>query len=227
MRPIPGPRPAPGLLSRLVALLLLVSLAAALGEVAARLLLEHRIARAVAKAEPGATDVTSGVGFPVLPRLLAGGRLGRVSASARNVNLSLLTADQVSAAADGVHVDVGAALAGGRAVVTHIDRIDLTLTITEAEASAILPPGFTFTFGDGTVTLHALVAPISGRFSVEPPGRVVFSFVGSPLEGIRVPDIKFGVHPLDTCLQSIVLRPGTLTITCRENNPSTDLLPHP
>lgn len=222
----PGPRPGPGLASRLVALLILVVLAAAAAEVATRLLLEHRIAGAVAGAEPGATDVTAAVAFPVLPRLLAGGRIGRVSASARNVNLSLLTADRVSAVADGVDVDVSGALGGRSEVVTHVDRIDLTLTITEAEVSAILPSGFSFTFGDGTVTLHALVASISGRFSVEPTARIVFSFVGSPLEGIRVPDIKFGVHPLDTCLQSIVLRPGTLTITCRETNPSTDLLPH-
>ena len=221
----PGPRPGPGL-SRLVALVLVVALVAAAAEVATRLLLERRIASAVAQADPDATDVTVVVPFPVLPRLLSGGLLDRVSASARNVNLSVLTADQVSAVADGVHLDVGAALAGGRPAVTHVDRIELTARITQAEASADLPPGFSFSFGDGTVTLHALGVSLTGRFTVEPPARIVFSFVDSPLEGIRVPDIKFPVHPLDTCLQSIVLKPGTLTITCRETNPTTDLLPH-
>jgi hypothetical protein len=196
-------------------------------ETGAHFLLQSEIAAAVAKQDPGARDISASVPVPMLPTLLTKSRLSKVTVSARQVNLSSLTADRVVAVATGVHLNLPSSLVNKRAQITHIDRIHLTLTFTQEEASALLPPGYKFVFGKDTVTLKGLVTSVTGRFRLEPPARVVFTVVGSSVPGLTLlPSMSFRVPPLANCVQSVVLNPGTMTVTCTETNPSTDLLPH-
>jgi hypothetical protein len=196
-------------------------------ETGAHFLLQSEIAAAVAKRDPSARDISASVPVPMLPTLLTRSTLSKVTVSARQVNLSPLTADRVVGVATGVHVNLPSSLANKRAQVTHIDRLHLTLTFTQEEASAVLPPGYRFVFGKDTVTLQGLVTSITGRFRLEPPARIVFTIVGSSVPGLTLlPAISFRVPPLANCVQSVILNPGTLTVTCTETHPTTDLLPH-
>jgi hypothetical protein len=181
----------------------------------------------VARRDPGAQDISAHVPVPILPNLLTKATLSKVTVSARHVDLRTVTADWVTATATGVHVNLPSSVINKRAQITHIDRIHLTLTFTEQEASAILPPGFTFVFGKDTVTVKGLATSITGQFQLEAPARIVFHVVGSSVPGLtRLPTISFPVPPLASCVQSVTLAPKYLTVTCLETNPSTDLLPH-
>jgi hypothetical protein len=212
------------LVIRLVVLVLVVL---AIAEVAAHFLVRSEIASAVTKRDPTARDVSASVPIPLLPSLFTTHTLSKVTVSGRQVNLGSLTADRVTAVATGVHINVPESLATRQADVTHIDRIDLAVNITQAEASALLPPGFKFVFGQGTVTVQGLATSVTGRFRLEPPAKVVFSVVGSSIPGLSLlPAISFPTQPLASCLQSVTLVPGNLTVTCAETNPSTDFLPH-
>jgi hypothetical protein len=215
-------------MSRLVMrLVVLVLVVAAIAEAASHFLVRSEIAAAVSRRDPSARDVSATLPIPLLPSLLTTHTISTVSVSARQVNLGPLTADRVTAVATRVHLDVASSFANRRAQVTHIDRIDLTVTFTQDEASALLPAGNKFVFGDGTVTLQGPATSITGRFRLEPPAKIVFGIVGSSVPGLSaLPAISFPTQPLASCLQSVTLAPGTLTVTCAESNPSTDLLPH-
>jgi hypothetical protein len=210
-----------------VRLVVLVLIVLGVAEVAAHFLVQSEIAAAVTKRDPTARDVSASVPIPLLPSLLTTHTLSKVSVSARQVNLGSLTADRVTAIATGVHINVPSSFATRRAQVNRIDRIDLTATFTQGEASALLPPGIKFVFGKDTVTVQGLATSITGRFRLEPPARIVFTIVGSSIPGLSsLPAISFPTQPLASCLQSVSLAPGTLTVTCAETNPSTDFLPH-
>ncbi len=199
-----------------------------LAEGSAHYFLQSEIVAAVAKRDPSAEDVSAGVEFPMLWQLAAHGSVPRVTVSARHVNLSTLTADKVTAVARGVHMNMVGSLADRQADVTRIDRIDLTVTFTDKEASALLPPGNSFVFGAGTVTIKGLATSITGRFQLEPPARIVFAVEGLKIPGFpSLPAISIPVRPLASCVQGIRLTPGYLMITCVETNPTTtDFLPH-
>jgi hypothetical protein len=216
------------MIRKLIGLALVLLIVAVVPEAAAHFLFQSGIAAAVAKRDPGAQHVSARVPVPMLPNLLTKATLSKVTVSARHVDLRTVTADWVTATATGVHVNLPSSLINKRAQITHVDHVHLTLTFTEEEASARLPPGFKFVFGKGTVTVQGLATSITGSFRLEPPARIVFTVVGSSVPGLtRLAPISFPVPPLAACVQSVALNPHTLTVTCDETNPSTDLLPHP
>ncbi len=211
-------------LIRVVVVLLVLAI---VPEAVAHFAFESAITAAVARRDPGAQHVSASVPIPMLPALLTKSTISKVVVSARHVDLRTLTADEVTATATGVRVNLPSSLVNKRAQITHVDRIRLTLRFTEQEASAILPAGYRFVFGKDTVTLQGLTTSITGRFRLEPPARIVFNVVGSSVPGLtRLPAISFPVPPLAGCVQSVALTPNNLTVTCLETNPSTDLLPH-
>jgi len=215
------------MIRKLIAVGIVVLVLAIVPEAVAHFGFEYAIRAAVAQRDPGAQHISATVPVPMLPTLLTKSTISKVVVSARHVDLRTLTADSVTATATGVRVNLPSSLVNKRAQVTHIDRIRLALSLTQQEASVILPAGFTFVFGKDTVTLKGLATSITGQFRLEPPARVVFHVVGSSAPGLtRLPAISFPVPPLAGCMQSVTLVPNYLTVTCLETNPSTDLLPH-
>jgi hypothetical protein len=215
------------MIRKLIALLIVVLVLAIVPEAAAHFGFEYAIRATVAQRDPGAQHISASVPVPMLPTLLTKSTISKVVVSARHVDLRTITADSVTATATGVQVNLPSSLVNKRAQITHIDRIRLVLSFTQQEASAVLPAGFTFVFGKGTVTVKGLATSITGQFQLQPPARIVFHVVGSSVPGLtRLPAISFAVPPLASCVQSITLVPNYLTVTCLETNPSTDLLPH-
>ena len=206
--------------------LLVLVLVAIVSELTLRSVLQRDVAAAVRARDPGAQDLSSSVASPVLYSLAANQSIPRVTVSGRHVDLGSLTADRVSAAATGVHVKVRSSIVEQKVEITHIDRMKLTATFTEQEASAVLPRGYSFVFGQGTVTVKGPVTSITGRFELRPPARVVFVLDGSlPPAFPSAPSLAFPIAPLASCIQSVTLAPGTLTVTCVQDNPPTDFLP--
>ena len=215
------------MIRKLIALVIVVLVLAIVPEGLAHFGFEYAIRAAVAQRDPGAQHISASVPVPMLPTLLTKSTISKVVVSARHVDLRTVTADSVTATATGVRVNLPSSLVNKRAQITHIDRIRLVSSFTQQEASAFLPAGFTFVFGEGTVTVKGLATSSTGQFQLQPPARIVFHVVGSPVPGLtRVPAISFAVPPLASCVQSITLVPNYLTVTCLETNPSTDLLPH-
>jgi hypothetical protein len=215
------------MIRKLIAVVIVVLVLAIVPEAAAHFGFEYAIRAAVAQRDPGAQHISASVPVPMLPTLLTKSTISKVVVSARHVDLRTITADSVTATATSVQVNLPSSLVNKRAQITHIDRIRLVLSFTEQEASAVLPVGFTFVFGKGTVTVKGLATSITGQFQLQPPARIVFHVVGSSVPGLtRLPAISFAVPPLASCVQSITLVPNYLTVTCLETNPSTDLLPH-
>jgi hypothetical protein len=207
--------------------LLVLVIVAILSELTFRSILEREVVAAVRARDPNAQDLSASVASPVLYSLAANQSISRVTVSGRHVDLGSLTADRVSAAATGVHVKVRSSIVDQKVEITHIDRMKLTATFTEQEASAVLPRGWSFVFGQGTVTMKGPVTSVTGRFELRPPATVVF-VLGSPLPPPfrSAPSLAFPIAPLASCVQSVTLAPGTVTVTCVQDNPPTDFLPH-
>lgn len=196
-------------------------------EAFAHFTLESEIIAAVHQRDPSAQAVSAVVGIPVVWGFLVHGSVPRVTVSARHVNLSVLTADRVTADARGVHLDVVTSIIDRRADVTRIDRLSLTVAVTEAEASAALPHGWAFSFADGTATLHTPLGAVTGRFGVPAAGRVAFALASPPIPGLPlVPSISFPVQPLASCVSGVRVSPGTLTISCVQTDVTSGFLPH-
>ena len=211
----------------LLKLVIGLALLAVLAETIAHFLIQYEIVASVAEHQPGAQVVTAGVHIPVLPGIVQHRRIPDVRVSARHVDLSTVVADRVTVHAFGLKLRTSNSLSPG-AGVTHVDRIDLTVRFTQEELSALLPKSTSFVFGQGTVTLKGLVTSVTGQFAIQPPAKLVFVVQGSPAPGLAsAPAIAFQVQPLASCIQSVKLTKGSLTITCEEiNPPTTDLLPH-
>jgi hypothetical protein len=203
-----------------------VVLALVVAELGARYLIQNDVASAAAAGAPSAQHVRASVSFPLLPGLVAGQSIARVVVSAGSVDLGSITAQRVVATATGVHLKVGSVV-GQRMTVTRIDHLDIAATISADEASNILPPGLTFVFGQDTVTLQSPVTSITGRFTVASPGHLAFTVPGGSILGLAVPPLTFSAGILPSCVKGVMLAPGTLTLTCSEDNPPTTFLPAP
>jgi hypothetical protein len=200
-----------------------VVLIAAVTELGARFLVEAGIVSAVHRRDPGATDVAAQVSFPLLYGVLVHRSVSRVQVTAGQVNLGPVVADQVTATATGVHLSAFSLTR--RVSVTSIDHIDLAASFTAAEASAALPPGFSFVFGQDTVTLQTPITSITGRFTITAPGRLTFTITGSPIGGLTLPSLAFSASPLPACLNAVTLQPGFATLACSEDRPPATFLP--
>lgn len=203
----------------LVALLILAVVACLAAEFGARALIRSRITAAVAAREPSARSITTTIGVPVLPNLMAHGEVSSVSVVAEQVNLGPVTARQVTATATGVHLDVRASLTQQHAVVTGIDRVTFQASLTPEEVSHALPGGATVVFGPGTVTVRLGGFTLPGTVEVA-GGRVVFV-----LPGLRLP-LSLSGYPFSGCVSAARVTVSQATLTCALDHPGTDLFPH-
>ena len=202
--------------------LVLAVIGALLGEVGYRLLLQTEFVAAAAARDPKAQDVSANVGFPLTPGLVLH-RAANVTVSEHHVDLGSLKADALVTQGTGVHLKVLSSLAGRRADVTSVDKVDFSADISQAEASRTLPAGYSYLFqadkvimkGPGTTTL-------TGRFQVRAPAQLIFI-----LPGLQTPPvITFSGYPFSQCLQGVKVVPGKATITCSKAHPGTALFPH-
>lgn len=209
-------------MTRARTIVIVVVLLIVLGEGASRVLIQSDLSARVKAADPGAIAVKTSVSFPLLPRLLFGQSIDTVKVTARTVSLGVITADAVTLTATGVHLRLGS-LVGSRAHVTRVEHLTMVATITDIEASSVLRPGLSFTFGAGTATLRNPVTSVTGRFALQSPGTLGFTVVGSGPPGLSA-TLTFSKAPFASCTPAIALTPGHLSLTCTLANPPPGVL---
>ena len=209
-------------MSRARSIVIALVLLAVLGEGASRVLIQSDLSARVRAADPSAIAVKASVSFPLLPRLVLGQSIDSVKVTARTVSLGVLTADSVTVTATGVHLRLGS-LVGSRVHVSRVEHLSIVASITDVEASSVLRPGLSFTFGQGTVTLHNPVTSVTGHFALQSPGTLAFMVVGSGVPGLNA-SLTFSKAPFATCTPAIALTPGHLRLACTVANPPPGVL---
>ncbi|HEU5004257.1 MAG TPA: hypothetical protein VFW71_15955 [Actinomycetota bacterium] len=207
---------------RIRTIVIVVVLLLVVGEGASRVLIQSDLTARVKAADPTAIGVQTSVSFPLLPRLVLGQTIDSVKVTARTVALGVITADSVTVTANSVHLRLGS-LVGSRVHVSRVEHLTIVATITDVEASSVLRPGLSFTFGVGTVTLHNPVTSVTGRFALQSPGTLSFMVVGSGVPGLSA-SLTFSKAPFATCTPAITLTPGHLTLSCTLANPPPGVL---
>jgi hypothetical protein len=208
---------------RLLRLVIVLAVIAALvGEVGYRFLLQSEFVAAAAAQDPGARDISANVGFPVTPGL-ALHRAASVTVSEHHVDLGSLKADALVALGKGVHLNVLSSLTGRRADVTSVDNVDFSAEISQAEASRTLPAGYSYVFqADKVIMKGPGTTNLTGRFQVRAPAQLIFI-----LPGLQTPPvITFSGYPFSQCVQGVKVVPGKATVTCSKAHPGTGLFPH-
>lgn len=228
---------------KIVVLGLLLVLALYAGaEVAVNNYAEKAIARKLQQDHPEAREVKAEVSLPVLFPFLSSGRIRRVGATAQNVavatpvGLPALTAESTILAADvtvalkGLDVDRDALLQRRRLRVESIDHLEMTVEITQEEASKALRllPGFGalgFEFLDDVSRITG-AGVIGGTFvPVEGSTRLRFqpNAVGGLPEGLD-PMLELGNLPFFRCTAKVAVKivPGRMRVMCSQDNPPVD-----
>ena len=222
----------------ILGLLLVLALYAG-AEVAVNNYAEKAIARKLQQDHPEAREVKASVSLPVLFPFVSSGRIRRLGATAQNVAVatpvglpaptpeSTIVAADVTVALEGLDVDRDALLQRRRLRVESIDQLEMTVEITEEEASKSLRlrPEFqvlAFEFLDdvsritGAGVIGGTFVPVEGSTRL----RFVPNAVGGLPEGLD-PMIELGNLPFFRCTAQVeveVVR-DRVRITCAQDDP--------
>jgi len=204
-----------------LALLLLVILAAAYfgAEVLAADYAEKRMAAYIVEREPLIKDPKVSMSRPVVLGLLMNSTIRKVKVASDRPNLGLLTAERVEATLSGTHIDRGASISQQKVVVTSIDSIEVSVDVSEEQASRVLPTGFRFTFDSTGVTLAGRGLRVKGQISSAGTGVLKFKANGSLPVTVSVPLLRYPRLPLVECLPEVRATQGILKLTCKQFNP--------
>lgn len=196
-------------------------------EVLAKGYAQTKIEENVKERYPAAREVKSSVSAPVIFGLLTQSAISRVEIAVRHVEAGVLLTDRVSVTLYDVRIDLGESIRRREAVVDRIDRLDLTVEISDDQASKTLPEAFAFEFSPEGVVITAPGIRIRGRLQIASESQLVFV----PEEPQRLPpsfrppvwELK-GI-PLFACLEKVEVRPGRVRVTCSIEDPPTDFPP--
>lgn len=206
--------------------LILLGASYAGAEFAAASFAEKAIAESAAERDPLAREVTAQVSKPLLFNLLRSSVIDRIEVSTTHVQVGPVSADRATAVLYGVRLDVGASIAQREPVVESIDRLEMTLEISQGAASAVLPEGFRFEFhSGGRVVLAGNGIEVSGRLTLVPPATLRFEpDAGSVPPGIN-PEWTLEEIPFVTCLESLEISEGVARVSCSQEDPPPDFPP--
>lgn len=213
----------------LVGLLIILVVLYGAGELYAKKYAEGKVEEQVRERYPAAREVDATVSAPIVFGLIAGSKVGRVEVAVGHVDAGEFFTDRVTALLTGVHVDMGESVSKRKLVVDSVERLDLTIEISEEEASKTLPTGFAFDFQDGTVLVTGPRGiSIEGKFEVR---QHEVNFVPDRLallpRAFQPPTWGLKALPMASCLREIQVLPARVKITCSINNPPARFPPEP
>lgn len=214
-----------GIFRKLLLLLVILILGGyGAAEVWAKGLAEEKIEEAAEERDPLARGSDASVSFPLLWGVMTRGTINRVEISNRHVELGPFVSDEVRAEFTGVHIDRARSIAARRPEVISIDRAEISFTVSQEEASKVLPQGFRFDFGDNAV---ALIGP-----GIQIPGRIESSG-DSGLRFIPEQDAlprgvgaawDFGDMPFVECAVEVSITPGLMRASCAVDDPPVEFI---
>jgi hypothetical protein len=200
----------------IVGVLVLASLAVLLGvgDVIARRYAENRIEEQIDNRDAGATSSVHISSFPFVARLLIFGRVEKISAHVRHVNVDSFTLDQVDLTVTGVKLDRNQ-LFHRNVVVKSIRTGTVAAVLSEQTVDQVLH--LPVTFGDGAV--HLSVAGVTVGVSVAvADNELRLSAAGQELT-IPIPEL-----PILPCVAGVTVEPGRLILSCTFHRVPTALL---
>lgn len=189
-------------------------------EVAAKKLAEKSLAENVKSHDPVATETSASVSSPLLFGLFTKKTIDRVEVSANHVKLEQLLADDATVTLHGVHIDVAQSMKQSEPVISSIDRMDVTFSISQDEVSKLVPTGLRVQFaGQGVTNLVGPGFLVKGTLEVE-GGALAFRPLTPLPKGVRNLRIPLG-ETVASCIQNIEVQVGKAIITCSKDNPPT------
>lgn len=161
----------------LIGLLVVIIAGYASAEVVANQSVESAITKRVKEEDPATRDVKSQVSIPLIFPLLRGAPVRRIAVAAGHVGMGgRFFADRAEAEFRGVMIDRDRLLNQRQVKVTAIDHAEITIEITQAEVSKILPAGsgLSFEFTQGGVSVAGPGVRVRGKLTVVQPSGIRF-----------------------------------------------------
>lgn len=213
------------LFRRLVVILIVLAAAGyGVAEVYAKGYAEERMVQMAEERDPLAQGSEASVSAPLIFGIVRNGTIARIEISNRHLDVGPFIADQVSAVLTGVHLDRAESFRTRSIKLESIDRIEMSVEVTQEEASKVLPEGFRFEFSEDRVSLIGGDLEVSGRFEISGHNEVTFTS-DEPIPGARSITWRFGAIPFVTCISSVELEEGLLIVVCTEDNPPAQFPP--
>jgi len=201
-----------------VALVLVLALYVG-AEVAAKSFAEKTLAKNAAFNDPVANEADAEVSSPLLWDLFTKNIIKRIEVSTTNVDIGPFIADRAEAILTGVHINREASFRESEPIVSKIDLLQMSLTLSQEEVSKILPQGFSFRFQSGTASFKGPGGfSLKGSFEVRGANGVAFVPRTKLPGGFSAPAFELGDIPFVSCIRDIRLEAGKATITCSHRN---------
>lgn len=209
----------------LLVFLILLGLGYGAAEALATRYAEKTLAAKAVEKDVVAREATAEVSTPLIWGLLTRNTIDRIELTTNHVQVGPLLADRAIAVLTGVHIDRAQSLREAEAVVDKIDRLEVTVILSQEAVSKVLGDGVSVEFSDGAAKLKTLGLEIEGTFQVVGETSVEFVPNATVPRGFPRPKMELANIPFVACIQKILLKPGFVTVTCFKDNPPPDFPP--
>lgn len=209
----------------LLVLVVLLGIGYGAAELVAARYAEQMLADKVESKDALAKNATADVSTPLLWGLLTNNTIDRIELTTTHVQVGPLLADKAVAVLTGVHIDRAKSLKEAEVIVSSIDRLDMTVILSQESVSKALAEGVTVEFGDGVATLKALGLEVEGTLEVVGETAVAFVPNLDLPRGFPRPHLELADVPFVSCIRQILIEPGFVTVTCTKQNPPPDFPP--
>lgn len=209
--------------------LLILLILGAVGAVAAEMMAvryaEKTLAAKAAEKDVAAREATADVSSPLLWGLLSRSTIDRIQLTTKHVQVGSLLADEAIAVLTGVHIDRARSLKEAEVIISKIDRLDVSVILSQESVSKVLGEGVSVEFADRVAKLKAMGLEVEGTFQVVDETAVEFVPKASLPRGFPRPRIDLSNAPFVSCIRQILIKPGFVTVTCSKDNPPPDFPP--
>lgn len=168
------------------------------------------------------------VSVPLLYGILVNSRIRRVEIATTQVDLGPFVADRASAVLRTIELDRMATLLEREPVIESIDVVEMALEFNSAQASKVLPEGFSFEFlPTGKVRLIGPGTDITGQLVIAEGPVIRFDPEGGSVLPPGVGNLvwTFTEVPFVTCVAKIEIIAPLARITCTERDPPAKFPP--
>jgi hypothetical protein len=199
---------------KLLVLVVLLLVIFGVADVFARIEAEHLLERRIDSYLPAPTAKVTIGGFPFLPRLVASGRIDKITATATNVGQGSFVFDQATVIVTGVRIDRSQLVQDQKLDIEAIGTGTVTADMTQANfdrlvgAPVILGNGSAQLTEDG-VSVTAQVAIVDGQLRVESSDLPI---------SVPIPTL-----PVLPCLAQVQIVSGQLVGSCTFHQIPPDL----
>lgn len=189
----------------LVVLVVLLAVLLSAIDIGTRIAMQHQLEQQIAVLEPAAGAKVTIHGFPFLVPLIAGGRIDKITAHARQVSQGPFVLDRVDVTVTGVRVNRSLFLHQRQLEIVAINAGTVTADMTQADFDRLV--GYPVVLGNGTAQVTIAGVSVTAPVSIA-NGRLVVAAGRLPIS-VPVPTL-----PVLPCLANVVVIPGHLVGSC-------------